>query len=93
MDQIVQPISSESLSIETKNSVEIVVHIKETLEEEQRDSLVSALENTEGIIAAEFCPLRYHLMLVSYNKDLLSSLGVLNSVKSQNIHAQLIGPV
>ena len=61
MDQIVQPIS-----IEAKNTVEIVVHIKEDLGEGQQKLVVSALEKTDGIIGAEFCILRNHLMLVKY---------------------------
>jgi len=42
---------------------------------------------------AEFCPLRYHLMLVRYDRDLYSSQDVLNRVTSQNVDARLIGPV
>ena len=44
MDQRVQPIN-----IDIKNTVELVVHIKEELNEGQRDSLTSALENIAGI--------------------------------------------
>lgn len=88
MDQVVQPLHSE-----LNRTVEIVVHVTEDLEEAQRNHLVSTLENTGGIMSAEFCPLRYHLMLVRYDRDLSSSLDVLGHVKSQNIHAQLIGPV
>jgi hypothetical protein len=88
MDQRVQPIN-----IDIKNTVELVVHIKEELNEGQRDSLTSALENTAGISDAEFCPLRYHLMIVKYDTDVFSSQDVLRSITSQDIHAQLIGPV
>ena len=88
MDQRVQPIN-----IDIKNTVELVVHITEELDEGQRDSLTSALENTAGISDAEFCPLRYHLMIVKYDTDVFSSQDVLRSIKSQDIHAQLIGPV
>lgn len=88
MDQRVQPIN-----IDIKNTVELVVHIKEELNEDQRDSLTSALENTAGISDAEFCPLRYHLMIVKYDTDVFSSQDVLRSITSQDIHAQLIGPV
>jgi len=76
-----------------EHSVEIVVHITETLEQQQRGNLVAALENDGGIVSAEFCPLRYHLMLVRYDKDVYSSQDVLGRVKSQNINAQLVGPV
>ena len=82
-------------SIETypEHTVEIVVHITESLGEQQRDKLIAALEDNGGITTAEFCPLRYHLMLVRYDRELYSSQDVLDRVKAQNIDARLIGPV
>ena len=82
-----------SIESEPANTVEIVVHISETLGDERRKDLVTALENEESIVSAEFCPLRYHLMLVRYDRELYSSQDVLNRVKSQNVNARLIGPV
>jgi len=88
MDQMVQPINTE-----VQNTVEIVVHISEELNEDRRNSLTSALENITGITGAEFCPLRYHLMLLRYDTDVFSSQDVLRNITSQGVHAQLIGPV
>jgi len=82
-----------SIESEPDHTVEIVVHITETLGEQQREDLVAALEDSGGITAAEFCPLRYHLMLVRYDRELYSSQDVLNRVTSQNVNAKLIGPV
>jgi hypothetical protein len=82
-----------SIESEPDHSVEIVVHITETLGEQQRGNLVAALEDGGSITTAEFCPLRYHLMLVRYDRDLYSSQDVLNQVTSQNVSARLIGPV
>jgi len=82
-----------SIENEPDHTVEIVVHITENLGEQQRGNLVAALEGNGGITTAEFCPLRYHLMLVRYDRELYSSQDVLNRVKSQNVNARLIGPV
>jgi hypothetical protein len=82
-----------SIESEPANTVEIVVHISETLGDERRKDLVTALEGEDSIISAEFCPLRYHLMLVRYDRDMSSSQNVLASVKAQNYNARLIGPV
>ena len=82
-----------SIENEPEHTIEIVVHITETLGEQQRGDLVAALENNGGITTAEFCPLRYHLMLVRYDRDLYSSQDVLERVTSQNVKAKLIGPV
>ena len=90
MNQVVQdmPILDEA-----KNTVEIVVHVSENLEERQRSNLMVALENKDGIVSAEFCPLRYHLMLVRYVKDQYSSQDVLSAVSGQKLQATLIGPI
>jgi hypothetical protein len=88
MEQAIHSIQSEPA-----HTVEIVVHISEGLDELQRGNLVAALNNNAGIVAAEFCPLRYHLMLVRYDKDTYSSQDVLDRVKSQNVTARLIGPI
>jgi hypothetical protein len=82
-----------SREIVPEHTVEIVVHITENLEEQRRQDLVSALEGSGGITAAEFCPLRFHLMLVRYDRDVHSSQDVLDRVKSQHVDARLIGPV
>lgn len=75
------------------NDVELVIHINETLGESRRDELTSSLKSKEGIRSAEFCPLRYHLMRVSYDRVHLTSQDVLHHVNDQSINAQLIGPV
>lgn len=82
-----------SIVSEPEHSVEIVVHIPETLGEIRRNNLVAALEQDSGIVSADFCPLRYHLMLVRYDRDNYSSQDVLARVRSRHTNARLIGPV
>jgi hypothetical protein len=90
MDQVVDhmPILDEA-----KNAVEIVVHVSENLEDRQRNNLIVSLEKEDGIVSAEFCPLRYHLMLVRYDRDQYSSQDVLSAVGAQKLQARLIGPI
>ena len=88
MEQAVQHVANVA-----KNAVEVVVHIREDLGEEQRNLVVSALEKTDGIIGAEFCLLRNHLVLAKYDKDIYSSQDVLKSFNSLNLKAKLIGPI
>ena len=73
--------------------VEIIVHVDEMLGETKRADLVNTLEGIEGIRSAEFCPLRWHLILINYDKQVLNSQEVLTGVVANNIHAELIGPV
>jgi hypothetical protein len=90
MNQVVQnmPILDEAT-----NTVEIVVHVSESLEDRQRNNVVVALGKEDGIVSAEFCPLHYHLMLVRYDRDQYSSQDVLSAVSAQKLQARLIGPI
>lgn len=90
MDQVVQEMPGLNVA---KSTVEIVVHISENLDDTRRNNLVAALQQNNGIVSAEFCPLRYHLMLVRYDRDQYSSQDVLNAVSDQKLQARLIGPI
>lgn len=87
MDQVLQ---TTPILYEVTNTIEVVVHISENLEYRQRNSLVTALEEEYGIVSAEFCHFRFHLMLVKYDGNLYSSEDVLARVKSHNINARLM---
>jgi cell division protein FtsX len=78
---------------DAKSAVEIVVYIRKELGDEQRNHVISALEKIDGIIGAEFCPLRNHLVLARYNKNIFSSQDVLKSFNSLSLDARLIGPI
>lgn len=75
------------------HAVEIVIHVAESLESGQRVELIDALENEDGIVSAEFCPIHYHLMLVKYDRDRYSSQDVLGAVTARHLAARLIGPI
>lgn len=79
--------------VEGNNVTEVVVHIKELLGDERRDELIRSLKEQAGIYSADFCPLRYHLMLVDYDRERLTSGDVLSLVNKESVHAQLIGPI
>jgi hypothetical protein len=73
--------------------IEIVVHIDEELGESNRGELTEYLTSTDGVSAAEFCPLRFHLMLVQYDRDRISSQDIIQRINSRRVNAQLIGPI
>ena len=84
---------AQHLPAEEKCAVEIVVYIRKDLGKEQQDLVVSALEKTNGIMEAEFCLMRNHLMLAKYDRNMMSSQDVLKSFNSLNLEAKLIGPI
>lgn len=75
------------------HGVEIVVHIDETLDQLQREELAASLESGGGIGSCVFCDQRFHLMLVNYDREQISSQDVLGRVRGRHLHAELIGPV
>jgi len=88
MNQVAQCLLNEQ-----KREVEVVVHISKDLGDEQRDLVVSALEKMDGIIGAEFCPSRNHLVLTKYDKNIFSSQDVLKHFNLMDLEARLIGPI
>jgi len=93
MDQAVQHGMGQGVDVDEKRIVEIIVHISEELDDGRRDSLVSVLKDSKGITDAEFCPLRSHLLLVRYDRNIFSSQDVPADVSSKNLNARLIGPI
>lgn len=85
--------AAQRLINEKKCAVEVVVYIGKELGDEQRTRVVSELEKTDGIIGAEFCQSRNHLVLAKYDKDIFSSLDVLKHFNSMDLEAKLIGPI
>jgi hypothetical protein len=75
------------------NNVELIVHINDSLDSASRNSLQFVVLEDKGVVSAEFCPGRYHLLLVRYDATKLTSRDVLALVVAQNISAQLVGPI
>ena len=84
---------AQHLPAQEKCAVEVVVYISKDLGNEQQSLVVSALEKTNGILGAEFCQMRNHLVLAKYDRNMLSSQDVLKSFNSLNLEAKLIGPI
>lgn len=73
------------------HQVEVVIHVDEALNEEQRASLVESLRRHDGVENASFTQGRKHLMLIDYDPDKLHSIDVLGLVRRENFRAELIG--
>jgi hypothetical protein len=84
-------IGPASANDQINNDVEIVVHINETLDDITRNGLQAAILEDKGVYSAEFCPLRYHLLLVQYDRTKLNSLDVLSKVVARNLSAHIVG--
>lgn len=74
-----------------KNSTDVVVHINEYLDLDERESLAKEINQLEGVVSANLADNRPHLMIVGYNPKKMKSLEVLSRVQGTGVHAQLIG--
>mgnify|MGYP003572464690 len=73
------------------HQVEVVIHVDEALSGEQREKMVGNLQECDGIESASFTSGREHLMLIDYDTDKLNTTDVLDCVRRQSVHAELIG--
>ena len=75
------------------HQVEVVVHVDDALNDDQRSDLVSHLQNCDGVEDARFTEGRNHLMLIDYDRDRLHAQDVLGYVRETHTGAELVGPV
>ena len=73
------------------DSVDVLIHLNDQINDEERTHLVNDLKNLNGVIAPRFNQTREHLLLVSYKSDTINSLTLLNEIKGKGYKAQLVG--
>jgi hypothetical protein len=73
------------------NFADVVVHINETLPLDQLKILEGHIHEIGGVISACNRDNQPHLISVVYNPEQVKSLEILTKVKSEGIHAELIG--
>lgn len=76
-----------------RSPTDLLIHVNEALDEDQRKKVVTGLEEMEGVLSAEFSPQRCHLLTVWYDADCASSRALLDELRRQDLNVQLIGPV
>lgn len=73
------------------NLSDILIHIDESLDAQQRNTLEEAVREIDGVVAPRFNPGKEHLLLVAYNPDVARTATLLSKVRSFGYGAQLIG--
>lgn len=69
---------------------ETLIHINEHLSWEQREALLRSLGNRPGAIEAPHRSDKSHLLFVAYDDEECCPHDVVEMVKEQGLHAQLI---
>jgi hypothetical protein len=70
---------------------DVLVHIDETLPLDQLKVLEDHILNMGGVVSACNRDDQPHLISVTYNPGLVKSHDILEKVKSEGVHAELVG--
>ncbi len=72
-------------------NVNLVVHIDESLSDDQIHDLERDLAFTPGVTSACIHEKRRHLMVVDYDPEASHSMEILSTLQQRGYHAELIG--
>lgn len=70
-----------------------VIHIDETLSDDELEAVERELAESEGVVAACVHERSRHLMVIDYDPLETSADNLLHSVQRQGFHAELIGGI
>ena len=70
---------------------DVTFHINENLDRQQRTELEKRLRSLTGVISVGNSDLTPHLMMVEYNPKDVNSKRLLEVVRAQGVHAEMIG--
>lgn len=71
--------------------VDVTIHIDETVEESRRPELVNKVRGQDGVVSVGYHDEKPHLMIIEYNPEKISSKKLLQTIKDEGLHAELIG--
>jgi len=81
--------NAQSNNIVTK--IDIVMHVDELLDEQNRRRVEHSLLKAAGVDRAQFNDERQHLLVVGYDPARTNSSQILKIVKQHQLNAQVIG--
>lgn len=74
-----------------KNTVDIIIHINEQLNNKERIKLSGEVSQIDGIISAGFEGKLSHLMVVAYDNLKTRHVEIVAGVRNRGLNAQLVG--
>lgn len=70
---------------------DFLVHINESLEEEELSCLENCLRSRPGVVSAGHSASRIHLMMVAYDSDETRMSEIVGHIRKQGVEAQAVG--
>ncbi|MDH3325128.1 MAG: ATP-binding protein [Gammaproteobacteria bacterium] len=71
--------------------VDVMLHIDETLQHAELESIRDDILKMNGVMAADYHDEKPHLMIIEYNPDDVNSSDFIEKVKIKGVHAKLVG--
>jgi hypothetical protein len=75
----------------SKNAVDVLVHIDQTLDHDRLASVTSAIAAISGVTTAEGHDAKPHLVIVTYDPEKVNAQQILAIVKANGVNAELVG--
>ena len=75
----------------SNNIADVIIHIDETLPLDELKALESDIHNLDGVVSACGRDDKVHLITVTYSPEHINSLEILNKVRNEGHHAELVG--
>ena len=75
----------------TTNCSDVIVHIDETLQSNQLNTLEDDIFKIGGVMSACNRDDKPHQILVTYNPEQVNAHDILVKVRSEGVHAELVG--
>ena len=73
------------------NISDVMIHIDQSLNMEEKFALEEKLRTSPGVIAPRFNPGQAHLLVVAFDPDQVRAMDLLTRVREQGCKAQLVG--
>jgi hypothetical protein len=70
---------------------DVTIHVDENLQPDVRAAIEAKLRALDGVVSVHNSDNTPHLVVVEYNPKVLKSSALLDAVKRENVHAELIG--
>lgn len=70
---------------------DVTIHIDEALDKAKRAEIEDKLRAIDGVVSVHNPDNRPHLAVIEYNPSKVKSTALLETVKGQGVHAELIG--
>jgi len=70
---------------------DVVVHVDETLKPDQLKTIEDHIHKIGGVVSACNRDDQPHLILVTYNPERVKSIDILEKVRRDGVHAELVG--